>query len=246
MRYKIVLQYDGGGYHGWQAQPHQPLTVQNAVENAVEKVLEKRVTVTASGRTDEGVHALGQVAHFDSEKELPSERMLQAINHWLPEDIRVVFCERVSDNFDARKSAKRKTYEYRMYESETPNPLRRTREAFVGEVDVEKMDEASKLFVGVKDLAGFRSSGSSAKTTVREIYSASVTREGGSVIFRVTGSGFLYNTVRIMAGALIRVGQGRMDKGVIEQALACGDRRLVPDIAPSCGLYLKNVEYSAE
>ena len=243
MRYKITLQYDGGNYHGWQAQPHEPMTLQRVVEDSVEKVLGERVVVTASGRTDEGVHALGQVAHFDGDKELASERMLFALNHWLPDDVRVTACEVVGEDFNARKSAKRKTYAYRLYEGELPNPLRRTRETFVGRVDVGLMNEVAKEFVGVRDLSAFRSSGSSAKTTVREIYSATVLREGDSIVFRVCGNGFLYNTVRIMAGALIRIGQGRSSPEVVKKALSTGNRALVPDIAPSNGLYLVSVEY---
>ncbi len=241
MRYKLTLQYDGGRYHGWQKQPHEPMTVQAAVEEAASRVTGVRTAVTASGRTDEGVHALGQVAHFDSDKALPTDRYVAALNHWLPCDIRVTDCTVVPDTFDARKSAKRKTYAYRMYTGETENPLRRTRETFIGRADVRKMKDAASLFVGVHDLKAFMSSGSSAKTTIREIYASDVTEEGTSVVFRVTGNGFLYNTVRIMAGALIRLGKG--GDAVIAEALKSGDRRLVPDIAPPEGLYLERVEY---
>lgn len=242
MRYKIILQYDGGRYHGWQKQPTEPLTVQEVVEAALEKVTEAETCVTASGRTDEGVHALGQVAHFDSAKELPPERYVAAINHWLPSDVRVTGCEIVGDDFDARKSAKRKTYEYRMYISPVENPLRRTRELCVKSLDTKRMNEAAKLFEGEHDFAAFMSRGSSAKTTTRTVFDAHVREEHGSVIFSVTGSGFLYNMVRIMTGALLRVGTGE-DNGFIKAALETGNRLLVPDIAPSHALYLVSVEY---
>lgn len=243
MRYKITLEYDGARYHGWQRQPNEPLTVQETVENAVSRITSAPVKVTASGRTDEGVHALGQVAHFDCANELPCERMKAALNHWLPEDVRVTACEAASDDFDARKSAKRKTYVYRFYVSDTESPLRRTRECYGGTaLDVDAMNEGARLFVGTHDFAAFMSSGSSAKTSVRTIYDASVTRDGASVVFSVTGNGFLYNMVRIMAGALLAVGKGG-DLSRIKRALAEGDRRLVPDIAPSCALYLAKVEY---
>ena len=242
-RYKIVIQYDGGAYHGWQKQPHQPATVQAAVEAAAARVTGTATSVTASGRTDEGVHALGQTAHFDSAKDLPPERYVAALNHWLPGDIRVVSCEEVPQAFDARKSAKRKTYAYRMYTGAVENPLRRTRELFVGPVDVGRMDECARLFVGVHDFSAFMSSGSSAKTTVREVFSSSVAEEGYSVVFRITGSGFLYNMVRILAGALVRVGKGYSDGSEIARALENGDRTLVPDIAPPQALYLEKVEY---
>lgn len=243
MRYKITIQYDGGRYHGWQKQPREPLTVQEIVEAAVEKVTGADTSVTASGRTDEGVHALGQVAHFDTDKQLPPERYVAAINHWLPGDVRVIDCETVADNFDARKSAKRKTYEYRMYSSSVENPLRRTRELCVKNPDVGKMNEAAKLFEGEHDFSAFMSSGSSAKTTTRTVFDAHVREEHGTVIFSVTGSGFLYNMVRIMTGALLRVGAGA-DSGFIKAALETGNRLLVPDIAPPYALYLVRVEYA--
>lgn len=243
MRYKITLEYDGTRYHGWQKQPREPLTVQQTVESALMHITAAPVKVTASGRTDEGVHALGQAAHFDCDNELSDERMLAALNHWLPDDIRVKACERVSDSFDARKSAKRKTYIYRFYTGDTESPLRRTRECYGGSaLDVAAMNEAAGLFVGTHDFAAFMSSGSSAKTSVRTVYDASVVKDGNSVIFSVTGNGFLYNMVRIMAGALLKAGRSR-DVGRIAEALKSGDRRLVPDIAPSCALYLEKVEY---
>ncbi len=242
MKYKIILQYDGGRYHGWQRQPREALTVQEAVEAALEKVTGRETAVVASGRTDEGVHALGQTAHFETEKELAAERYTAAINYWLPSDIRVISCENVDKEFDARKSAKRKTYEYRMYVSDIENPLRRTRELCIKSADREKMDEAAKLFEGEHDFSAFMSSGSSAKTTVRTVYDAHVRAEGDSLIFSVTGNGFLYNMVRIMAGAIIRVGRGE-DSEFIKTALETGNRSLVSDIAPPYALYLTNVEY---
>lgn len=250
MRYKLTIQYDGSGYHGWQKQPNEPKTIQRVTEDAAARVCGVPTAVIASGRTDEGVHALGQVAHFDSDKDLAAERFVAAFNHWLPCDVRVLSCERVPDSFDARKSAKRKTYEYRMYTAETgntyavENPLRRTRELFVPVLDVRAMEEAAGLFVGTHDFSAFMSSGSSAKTTVRTVYSAGVSEENGSVVFRVCGNGFLYNMVRIIAGALVRVGTGRMTLETISAALESGDRRLMPDVAPANALYLKNVEYS--
>lgn len=245
MRYRITLEYDGARYHGWQKQPKEPLTVQETVENAVMHIAGSYVKVTASGRTDEGVHALGQVAHFDCDNALPCERMKAALNHWLPDDVRVTECETAPDTFDARKSAKRKTYMYRFYVSDTESPLRRTRECYGGtSLDVAAMDDAAKLFVGTHDFAAFMSSGSSAKTSVRTVFDASVKREGISVVFSVTGNGFLYNMVRIMAGALLKVGKGG-GKERIEKALAEGDRRLVPDIAPPYALYLVGAEYGS-
>lgn len=252
MRFKLTIQYDGSGYHGWQKQPNEPMTVGRVIEDAAAIVCGTPTAVFASGRTDEGVHALGQTAHFDSDKLLPPERYVAAFNHWLPDSVRVLSCESVPDSFDARKSAKRKTYEYRMYTADpsnvhaVENPLRRTRELFVPCLDVGAMDGAARLFEGTHDFKAFMSSGSSARTTVRTVYSARVTEEGDSLVFRVCGNGFLYNMVRIMAGALVRVGTGKTTPETLTAALSGGDRRLVPDIAPPHALYLKNVEYPRE
>ena len=243
MRYKITVQYDGSEYHGWQKQPGVA-TVQGELERAIEHITQKPTSVNGSGRTDEGVHALGQVAHFDSDREYPPERFTAALNYWLPDDIRVVGAEQVSDDFDARKSAKRKTYEYLFYSGEYPNPLKRKRELYVKKLDIEKMNEAAKVFIGVHDFKAFHSTGSSAKTTIREVYEAEVTGNEKFGIFSITGNGFLYNMVRIMAAALVKVAEGKIDKAYLKKALLCSDRQLVPDVAPPYALYLKKVEYS--
>ena len=242
MRYKIVLEYDGSAFHGWQRQIGLR-TVQGEAERALSHIA-PGASVTASGRTDEGVHALGQVAHFDYFGELDAQTLARALNHWLPEDISVVDCSVAPDSFDARKSAKRKTYEYVMYTSPVPSPLRRTRECRIGDrADVAAMNAAASRFIGTHDFSAFMTSGSSAKTFTRTIYSSSVTERDGRMVFRITGSGFLYNMVRIMAGALMRVGRGEKREEDIERALSTGDRRLMPDVAPPEALYLVSVEY---
>ena len=190
MRYKTVIEYDGSGFHGWQRQKTGCRTVQAEFERAAEHMTGEPVTAVASGRTDEGVHALGQVVHFDCAKQYPPDVMARALNHWLPEDVRVISCEIVADTFDARKSAKRKTYEYVMYTAETESPLRRTRELYIGRsADADLMDSAARLLVGTHDFSAFMSSGSSAKTFTRTIYSAGVRAEGDRIVFRITGSG---------------------------------------------------------
>lgn len=244
MRYKTVIEYDGSGFHGWQRQQPGCRTVQAEFERAAEHMTGAPVTVVASGRTDEGVHALGQVVHFDCGKEYPPDVMMRALNHWLPEDVRVLSCEIVADTFDARRSAKRKTYEYVMYTAGVESPLRRTRELYIGRsADAELMDSAARLLVGTHDFSAFMSSGSSAKTFTRTIYSAEVRTAGDRIVFRITGSGFLYNMVRIIVGALVRIGMGEKTKEEIALALGTGDRRLMPDIAPPQALYLVGAEY---
>lgn len=245
MRYKLTLQYDGGAYHGWQKQPTQPRTVQQTLETAAGKVAGHEVTVEGSGRTDEGVHALGQVAHFDASKELPAEKYQAALNFYLPNDVRVLRCETVSQLFHARKSAKAKTYMYQIYDAPVENPIMRhaaycTRSSLP--LSADAMDAACKYLIGRHDFSAFMSSGSSAKTFTRTIYDASVAREGRVITFSVTGDGFLYNMVRIIVGALLKIGKGAPPE-TLKNILESRDRRLAPDIAPSHGLYLKNVVY---
>ena len=242
MRYVITLQYDGGGYHGWQKQKTQPVTLQQTVEEAVERVTCHAVTVEGSGRTDEGVHALGQTAHFDTDKTLPAERYRAAINYYLPPDVRVTACREAKDTFHARKSVKRKTYVYKLYNADVENPLLRTRAYCVSGVSAERMNEAAKYLVGKHDFSAFMSSGSSAKTFTRTVFAASVAESGGDITFSITGDGFLYNMVRIIVGALVKIGRGDPTENM-EKILKSRDRRLAPDIAPPHGLYLFSVEY---
>lgn len=243
MRYKIVLEYDGSGFHGWQKQRSGCRTVQEEVERALSH-LTADAAVTGSGRTDEGVHALGQVAHFDYDGGLDAATLMRALNHWLPEDICVKSCSAVPDTFDARKSARRKTYEYVMYTADLPSPLRRTRECYIGaSADVRAMNEAAGLLKGTHDFSAFCRSGSSAKTFTRTIYDSEVREEGDRIIYRVTGNGFLYNMVRIISGALIRIGRNEKKAEDIGTALASGSRVMMPDIAPPQALYLAAVEY---
>lgn len=242
MRYKIVLEYDGSAFHGWQRQ-NGCRTVQGETEAALAHIT-PGAAVTASGRTDEGVHALAQPAHFDSDSGLPPETMMRALNHWLPDDVKVKSCCYAPAGFDARKSAKRKTYEYVMYVAPVDSPLRRTRECRIGEhADVEAMKEAAAMITGTHDFSAFMSSGSSAKTFVRTVYASEIRAEGDRIVYRVTGSGFLYNMVRIIAGALMRIGRGEKSPASVAAALASGDRREMPDIAPPQALYLVGAEY---
>lgn len=245
MRYKLTLQYDGSGYHGWQKQKTEPRTVQQTLESAIEKVTGHAVTAEGSGRTDEGVHALGQAAHFDTVKELAPERYQAAVNYYLPVDIRVIACEKVDESFHARKSAKRKTYIYRIYDAPVENPLLRNLAyctKMSAKLDEKAMDEAAKCLIGRHDFSAFMSSGSSAKTFTRTVFASSVARDGNLITFKITGDGFLYNMVRIIAGALLKIGRGAPPENM-RKTLESRDRLRAPDIAPAHGLYLLNVVY---
>lgn len=243
MRIKITLSYDGTAYCGWQVQPNG-VTVQEVLENALFLATGEHVRITGSGRTDAGVHAIGQVAHFDTESSIPPERFYKALNAHLPLDIRVIKSERADDNFHACTSAKIKTYEYSLYVSDVENPLK---DRFAVKVDcaldIARMQAAAKEFIGEHDFKAFCASGSGAKTTVRTIYSVDIKEVDGDIKIRVSGNGFLYNMVRIMVGTLLSVGEGKLHALAIKTALDKGTRPAGIRTLPAKGLCLIKAEY---
>lgn len=243
MRVFLKIEYDGTGYCGWQIQPNGT-TVQEIIEKAIFSLTGERVSVTGSGRTDSGVHALGQVAHFDTDSCIPPEKFANALNQFLPDDVKVVESRKVADDMHARFSAKRKTYRYKIYESKHPRPLLNRYSVRVEyPLDLEKMQSACKSLVGVHDFVGFSSTGSEVKDTVREIYSANVEKVGEEVIFTVCGNGFLYNMVRIMAGTLVAVGIGKIAPSEIDGVILSKNRKMAGATMPARGLTLVSVEY---
>ncbi len=243
MRIMLTLSYDGTDFCGWQIQPNGR-TVQEELERAVFEVTNEKVRVTGSGRTDAGVHAKGQVAHFDTQTEIPAERLYKALNAHLPQDIRVIKSQKASDTFDACRGAKRKTYVYSAYLAETERPLKERYAVRLDEnLNVSAMQKACAVFLGEHDFKGFCSSGSSIKTTVRKIYSLTVDFNGEDLIFTVTGNGFLYNMVRIIVGTLVKVGEGKADQTDIEKMLETGERALGGKTLSAKGLCLDSVYY---
>ena len=243
MRVFIKIEYDGTDYCGWQIQPNA-VTVQEEIEKAIFTLTGEKCSVTGSGRTDSGVHALGQIAHFDTNCSIPAERFAPALNQFLPDGIKVVESYEVSADLHARFSAKRKTYQYKIYISKHPRPLFERYFARVDyELDADKMNEASKRFIGEHDFACFLASGSEVKDTVREIYSARVERVGNEITFTVCGNGFLYNMVRIMVGTLVKVGSRKLKVEDIDNILASKSRENAGFTMPPQGLTLVSVEY---
>lgn len=246
MRYAMVVEYDGTAYSGWQRQKNA-MSVQQKIEDAMAIVFGKKVVIVASGRTDSGVHALGQVAHFDCDKELNTRSTMYSINSLLPDDIKLQKLFRVSDDFHAQYSAKRKTYIYKSYVSESASPLKdRFYARILPPVDVEKMKRASLALVGKHDFKAFCSTGSSINSTEREIYSLDIIESGDEIIFEITGNGFLYNMVRIIVGTLYFIGKGKLPENAIEEMLLTGSRKKGGKTYPACGLTLKSVEYIDE
>lgn len=242
-RIKIVLSYDGTDFCGWQRQKNG-ISVQETVENAIFGLTGENVTVTASGRTDAGVHAKGQTAHFDTESNIPPEKFYKALNTFLPSGVKALESEKVADSFNANRTAKRKTYEYSLYLSDTEKPLKeRYSTRIYGNIDIEKMRSAARLLEGEHDFKAFSATGSSVKTTVRTVFGITVEKTGEDIKIAVTGNGFLYNMVRIIAGALVKAGKGELSEKDIKKALKTGERDLLGETLPAKGLCLIKVEY---
>ena len=243
MRIKLTIEYDGTAYAGWQRQENA-LAVQQVIEEALTKLTRARVVIAGASRTDAGVHALGQTAHFDTESRIPPDKYAFALNTMLPADIRIRKSEAVSEDFHARFSNKGKRYRYLIYQSPHAGALNRNTHAHViYPLDDEKMRRELTALIGTHDFAAFAASGSVVKDTVRTIYSASLTRRGDELELLVEGSGFLYNLVRIIAGTLISVGAGRLEEGAFARAIQSGNRLDLGVTAPAHGLTLMEVYY---
>lgn len=240
---KILIAYDGTAYHGWQNQLKRA-TIQETIENALRVVMKQKVDLTGSGRTDSGVHALGQVANFKADTKIPEDKIKIALNANLPADIRILDSVDVSMDFNARFNALDKTYMYQIYNDKVSNPFYSRYSYFVPQIlDVGKMEEALELIVGTHDFKGFMASGSQTKTTVRTVYDAYLIKEGNLIKIYIKGNGFLYNMVRIIAGTLIDIGKGLKDSSCIERALIEKDRTVLGQTAAPEGLFLINVNY---
>ena len=244
MKIKLTICYDGTHFNGWQIQPNKR-TVQEEIEKALFTLTGEKIKITGSGRTDAGVHAKGQIASFSIEEtSIKPERFSLALNTILPNDVKVLKSECAPDDFNARYSAKNKTYEYSFYLSETENPLYERYALRVNKsVDVDKMKEATKVFIGEKDFKCFLKSGSDVKDTVREIYDAKIEEKEDLFVFTVTGSGFLYNMIRCMVGALLSIGEGKFTKEDLEKIIETKDREKAGRTVPGKGLCLVKVEY---
>lgn len=252
MRYRAVVSYYGKHYVGWQRQLNGP-SVQEALEKALSDTFGTPTQATASGRTDAGVHAEGQVVHFDANTAIPPEKIPFAVNTALPRDISMLSCEPVPDDFNARFSAKRKTYRYNIYVSRHRRPmLEGTHAHIVVPLDLAAMRECADVIEGEHDFKCFEASGSAVKSTVRTVYSVRLEADGdvrggifseGTLGIYVTGNGFLYNMVRIIAGTLVYAGQGKLTAADVRRVLATGDRTLAGKTMPPEGLTLVSVEY---
>lgn len=240
---KLNLQFDGTDFHGWQIQPGKS-TIQGELSRAIYEITKENATVYGCGRTDAGVHAKDYVASFMTESSIPPDRLPYALNAKLPDGIVCTAAEYAADSFNAARSATGKTYVYTIDNGEFPNVFS-SRYAWHYRylLDAAQMQKAAEHFIGTHDFIGFAASGFTVKTTVRTIRAASVARNGDMIIFSVTGDGFLYNMVRIIAGTLVYAGCGRTAPDDIPEIIASRCRERAGITAPAKGLCLKEVFY---
>jgi tRNA pseudouridine38-40 synthase len=242
-RVRLTVAYDGTAYHGWQIQPGV-VTIESKLNECLSELLKEDIHVIGASRTDSGVHALGNIAVFDTHARMPAEKISYALNQRLPEDIRIQKSEEVASDWHPRHCESRKTYEYKIYRGEFPMPVNRLYALFTyHKLDVEKMRRAAQYLVGEHDFKSFCSVNTQAETTVRTIYSCTVEKEGEIIKIRVQGNGFLYNMVRIIAGTLVEVGAGKREPEEILAMLEARDRQSAGPTAPACGLTMIGIDY---
>ena len=243
MRVKLIVAYDGTNYSGWQLQPNG-VTIEQKLNEALTALLGEEIRVTGASRTDAGVHSLGNVCVFDTNTRMPAEKISYALNQRLPEDIVVQDSCEVEESFHPRFSKSRKTYEYRILNRKFRMPTRRLDTYFYYyPLDAERMQEAASRLVGEHDFKSFCAVNAQSQTSVRTFFSCSVTREDDIISIRVTGNGFLYNMVRIIAGTLIKVGAGELEPVEIDRILEARDRSAAGPTAPAHGLTMIGLWY---
>ena len=241
---KLVIEYDGKDFNGWQKQPTK-LNIQGELERAIMEITkEDDIELNASGRTDAGVHALGQVANFKTNSNIPVEKFPIAINSKVKKSIVVKSAEEMPERFHSRYNCKKKTYRYIINNSEYGSAIYRNQECHIPQkLDIDEMKKAIKFFEGEHDFKGFKASGTSSKNSVRKIFKAKLNTEGDRIIIELTGSGFLYNMVRIISGTIVDVGLGKIKSEDIPDIILSGDRKRAGKTLPPQGLYLLKVEY---
>lgn len=241
---KLIIEYDGKDFNGWQKQPNK-LNIQGEIEKAIERITGEKVDLMASGRTDAGVHAIGQVANFKTNSNMPIEKIPIALNTNLKKSIIIKSSEEVEERFHSRLNCKRKTYRYIINNSKYGTAIYRNLETHIPmKLNIQKMQEAVKYFEGEHDFKAFKASGTSSKSSVRTIYKAEVIqKENEKIYIELTGSGFLYNMVRIISGTLVDVGLGKIEPEEIKNIIKSQKRENAGKTLPPQGLYLVKVEY---
>ncbi len=245
-RVKLTVAYDGTNYCGWQLQPNG-VTIEEVLNRELSALLREPIAVIGASRTDSGVHARGNVAVFDTENRMPADKICFAVNQKLPDDIRVLASEEVSLDWHPRKANCTKTYEYKIMNRKISMPLERLYSHFCYfPLDVESMRRAAAFFIGEHDFKSFCTVRTQAEDTVRTVYSMDVWKEGDMITLRISGNGFLYNMVRIIAGTLLKVGMGVYPPEHVAEIMAARDRQAAGQTAPARGLTLVSMEYEKQ
>jgi len=242
--YKITIEYDGTSWHGWQKQKNNP-TIQEEIEKTLFRITRENITIHGSGRTDAGVHALGQTASFQSSTKIPSEALLKGLNCLLSDTIVIKECKIMDNAFHARFSALNKTYRYNILNRKLPLSIGRQYSWHINKkLDIQAMNQACTYIVGKKDFKSFESSGSPRNNTVRDVTQAIVSDLGNdNIIFETNANGYLKNMVRNMVGTIVDVGLGKIKPEKIQDILCALDRRKAGKLAPAKGLFLMHVNY---
>ena len=242
-RIKLTIAYDGTNYCGWQIQPNG-ITIEEILNKALSKMTGEEVFVIGASRTDSGVHAMGNVAVFDTETTIPAEKIAVALNQRLPDDIVITKSEEVPLDFHPRYCDCSKTYEYHIINTRIPIPTKRLTNYFVSYVlDIDKMRQAASYLVGEHDFVSFCNVRTDVENTVRTITDLDILTNGNEITIRITGNGFLYNMVRIIVGTLIRVGRGFYEPDRVKEILEAKDRKAAGVTAPAHGLMLVEIKY---
>ncbi|KMZ52581.1 tRNA pseudouridine(38-40) synthase TruA [Dorea sp. D27] len=243
-RIRLVIAYDGTDYCGWQIQPNG-ITIEEVLNKALKRLTGEDIHVIGASRTDSGVHALGNVAVFDTTSSIPPERMSYALNQKLPEDIVIIRSEEVPSGWHPRyRDVVVKTYEYHIYNAPVKNPLRRRTSTHISfPLDVQKMQKGAEYLMGEHDFASFCNVRTDVQDTVRTVTELQIICDGPEIVIRITGNGFLYNMVRIIAGTLIRVGRGFYEPEKVREILEARERTEAGVTAPPNGLVLVGIDY---
>jgi tRNA pseudouridine38-40 synthase len=240
----MLIQYDGGRYKGWQRLGAGENTIQAKIESVLSELTGEKTEIIGSSRTDAGVHALAQIANFKTDKSFTEAEVKKYLNDYLPQDICIKEVTSVPENFHSRYNAMGKTYLYKIWNQEYPNPFMRKYSMYVKKkLNINSMKNASAYFFGEHDFTAFSNAKSNKKSMVREKYTIGIDEEEGFILIRVAGNGFLYNMVRRIVGTLIAVGLGEATADSIPQIIASKERHQAGGVADACGLYLESVEY---
>lgn len=245
-RYRLKVAYDGTNYCGWQVQPNE-VTIEGVLNETLSDLLNEDIEVVGASRTDSGVHSDGNYCIFDTETHIPAPKIAYALNQRLPEDISIVKSDEVDEDWHPRYQNSMKTYQYTIINRDMPDPVRRLYTYFTySKLDVDKMKEAARFLVGEHDFAAFCSTGSQVENAVRTIESLEVTQNGDEIAIIAKGNGFLYNMVRIIAGTLLEVGEGKLEPSDMEDIIASKDRGKAGKTAVARGLRLVEIKYENE